>query len=217
MTPPRVAARLLTVACIAAIVGACEARVLDLGENVVASDASPTPLATDAEANVARAGCTEWIDDDVTAARAGECSGTCSPRDEAPTLALPTMKSFIDKTGGPWVNCEGNLGPTDTLGVELAPGCRLYFLLRDEAGRLTRGTEIRHQGLYGIFDPVPSGKKRRVEVKTLDGAKSTYEVTLYDCPKALVLEEAEPLPGKAPKRVVLTPARESDGGSPGTF
>jgi hypothetical protein len=217
MSPQRVAARTLTLACVAAIVGACEARVLDLGENVVPADAAPAPLGVDAEANVARAGCTEWINDDVTAARAGECSGSCSPGDGAPTLALPTMKSFIDKTGGPWTNCEGNLGPSDTLGVELAPGCRLYFLLRDGAGRLTRGTEIRHQGLYGIFDPVPFGKKRRVEVKTLEGQKTTYEVTLYDCPKALVLEEAEPLPGKAPKRVVLVPARESDGGSPGTF
>ena len=104
-----------------------------------------------------------------------------------------------------------------TLGVELAPGCRMYFLRRDEAGKLTRGTEVRHQGLYGIFDPVPEGKRRRIEVKTLEGGKTTYEVTVYSCPKALVLEEAEPPPGKAPKRVVLLLARETDGGFPGTF
>jgi hypothetical protein len=215
-SPPRVA-RILTVACFAAIAGACEARVLDLGENVAAADASPAPLGADAAVTVARAGCTEWIDDDVAAAQAGECPGTCAPEDGAPAASFPTMKSFIDKTGGPWLYCSGNLGPTDTLGVELAPGCRMYFLRRDETGRLTRGTEIRHQGLYGIFDPVLEGKKRRIEVKTLEGAKTTYEVTLHECPKSLVLDEAEPPPGKAPKRVVLVPARERDGGPPGTF
>ena len=216
MSLARLVVRSGAAACLALVVGACEARVLDLGENSPSPDASPSPLGADATVAVARAGCTEWIDDDVAAAQVGECQGSCSPEPDAPAAALPTMKSFIDKTGGPWLYCSGNLGPSDTLGVELAPGCRMYFLRRDEAGKLTRGTEIRHQGLYGIFDPVVAGKKRRIEVKTLEGAKTTYEVTLHECPRSLVLDEAEPAPGKAPKRVVLVPAREKDGGPPGT-
>ncbi|MBK8215523.1 MAG: hypothetical protein IPK71_17460 [Myxococcales bacterium] len=217
MSLARLVVRSGAAACLALVVGACEARVLDLGENSPSPDAGPAPLGADATVTVSRAGCTEWIDDDVAAVQAVECGGTCAPAPNAHEADLPTMKSFIDQTGGPWLYCAGNLGPSDTLGVELAPGCRMYFLRRDEAGKLTRGTEVRHQGLYGIFDPVPEGKRRRIEVKTLEGGKTTYEVTVYSCPKALVLEEAEPPPGKAPKRVVLIRARETDGGFPGTF
>ena len=96
-------------------------------------------------------------------------------------------------------------------------GCRLFFLKYDSTGALTRGSEIRHQGVYGIFDPARAPDARRIDFKTSDGTRITYEVTLTKCPKTLVLTEVDTLPGRAGARVVLTPARVGDGGPPDTF
>lgn len=198
---------------------ACNQALLDLGENAGIEQNGPSLTSEDAGA-LSRAGCTEWIDDDIHLASEGECDGTCSPDaklDPAGSVDFPTMKSFIDQTGGAWRRCgTGQFGPSDTIGVEFAPGCRLYFLNYDEAGKLTRGTEIRHQGVFGIYDPAKSRSVRSIVLTTTTG-RTTYDVALQRCPKALVLTPTPTVPGRAAERVVLRPARETDGGFVGTF
>ena len=73
MSLARLVVRSGAAACLALVVGACEARVLDLGENSPSPDASVSPLGADANVAGARAGCTGRLDDDVAAAQVGEC------------------------------------------------------------------------------------------------------------------------------------------------
>lgn len=193
---------------------ACTANVLDLGANATGNGAGP--LSVEGGVSVARAGCTEWFDDEVAASFANECAGSCTPFD-TDRETFPTMRSFVVKSGGPWLWCSGRFGPTDSVGVEFAPGCRMYFLKYDTTGALTRGTEIRQQAAFGIFDPSPTPTARRIEVKTFDGTRTTYEITLTHCPKTMVLTEVDPLPGHAPTQIVLSTARLPNGELPGTF
>jgi hypothetical protein len=196
---------------------ACSTNLLDLGTNVD-GDGGAGLLSSDGAIAVARASCTEWSDDDVQSAQAGECPGSCTESPGGELAAFPTMKQFIDQTGGPWLSCRGSVfGPSDTIGVEFAPGCRLFFLKRDSTGALTRGSEIRHQGVYGIFVPATDKFARRIDLKLSDGSRTTYEVKLQLCPKTLVLTRTDSLPGRAVEIIRLTPAREEDGGPPGTF
>ena len=196
---------------------ACSTNLLDLGTNVE-GDGGTGLLSADGAIAASRASCTEWSDDDVHSAQAGECPGSCTEDPKSELAAFPTMKHFIDQTGGPWFSCGGPaFGPTDTIGVEFAPGCRLFFLKRDSTGALTRGSEIRHQGVYGIFDPATDKFARRIDFKLSDSTRITYEVKLRLCPKTLVLTRTDTLPGRAGEVIRLTPAREPDGGLPGTF
>jgi len=217
----RIPSILFTFLLLGATTSACNEALLDLGANDV--DAGGATLAAEQEAGLtsAKAGCTEWIDDDIHLAAEGECAGTCSPSESRPAegthFALPSMKRFIDLTGGAWLRCSGTFGPDDTVGVEFAPGCRLFFLRYDGSGQLTRGTEIRHQGVLGIYDPATSLYTRRIDLKTTEGGTVSYDVSMQTCPKALVLTPTTSLPGRSPTRVVLRPARERDGGPPTTF
>lgn len=203
----------------AAVLPACNAAILDLGQNApLDGSVGPTLSNEDAGILAAKAGCSEWIDEDVQAANANECDGSCSVAPEDPTFPFPTMKRFVDLTGGAWLRCAGApFGPTDTIGVELAPGCRLYFLHYDADGKVSRGTEIRHQGVMGIYDPPTRTDLRRIDIKTTEGTKS-YDAYVTRCPKALVLTPVgQDLPGRATMPIVLRPARETDGGTLGTF
>jgi len=203
-------------------VSACDTALLDLGANVAdAGPAAPTLASEDAGGlATSTLGCADWFTDDVLAARATECGGTCSPSAQPPTEAshvpFPTKKRFVELTGGPWTLCSGAFGPSGTVGVEIAPGCRIYFLQYDERGQLTRGTEAHHAGVFGIRDPATNPLVRRIEVTVPGAGAVSYDVSIQTCPRALVLTPVG-APPPADERIVLQRAVERDGGPVGTF
>lgn len=177
-----------------ALVGsACNARLVDVG----AHDADSVPSASSvADGGVARSayGCAEWIDDELYALREGGCSGFCGNTgvDDAP-YPLDSKRDVMAATAGEWLFCEGSLGPEGAIGVEFAPGCRLYFLRRDGDGIVVRGTERSYQAAYDIHHPRPANAPARIDVHIDDERTLTFEVVANRCPERLRLAD----PGRA--------------------
>lgn len=185
-------------------VSACDARVIDVGAN----DADPStasPSSLDSGLAKSAYGCAEWIDEELYALRDGSCGGACATAPADP-YKLESKKGLIAATAGEWLFCEGSLGPEGAIGVEFAPGCRLYFLRRDDEGHIVRGTEKAFQAKYDIFDPRPEGQPRRIDVHVDHDVTLTFDVVAYRCPEHLRLLA----PGK---RIELAPGYEDAGRS----
>lgn len=177
---------LASFACVVAASGsACDARMVDVGTN----DAEPgatSPAAVDGSVVKSAYGCAEWIDEELYALRDGACGGACGSEPGDP-YGLGSKQAVIAATAGQWMYCEGTLGPSGAVGVEFAPGCRLYFLRKDADGNVVRGTEKAFQAKYDIFDPRPAGSPRRIDVHVDDDTTITFDVVAYRCPEHLRL------------------------------
>lgn len=195
----------LTFACAAgAAASACDARIVDVGANDGdPSTASPSSL--DGGLVKSAYGCAEWIDEELYALRDGGCGGACESTPADPYV-LDSKQTLIAATAGEWLYCEGSLGPAGAIGVEFAPGCRLYFLRRDDDGNIVRGTEKAFQAKYDIFDPRPEGQPRRIDVHVDDETTVTFDVVAYRCPEHLRLLARG-------KRIELAPGYEDAGRS----
>jgi hypothetical protein len=194
-----------------AVTSACSTSVLDLGENVPADAASPTttfPSLAEAGVTPSAYGCAEWIDDEVREERLGACGAQCGDvASENSLFPLDSKKNVIAGTAGQWLRCSGSFGPDDTVGVEFAPGCRLYFLQRDVDGKFVRGTVARLQAKFDIHDPRPAGQPRKLDVHFPDDRHVTYELSVGKCPSVLRLTSTE---NGATKTVDFTPATRED-------
>ena len=183
-------------ACVAAcalVVPACDARIIDIGLN----DAESVPSASsvlDGGLVKSAYGCAEWIDDELYALRDGGCSGFCpGAADKTSPYPLDSKQDVMAATAGEWLFCEGSLGPEGAVGVEFAPGCRLYFLRYDTDGAVVRGTERSYQAAYDIHHPRPADAPARIDVHIDDERTLTFEVVANRCPERLQLAE----PGRA--------------------
>jgi len=188
---PRVVAALAVPSAVAfgvaVVATACSARVIDVGSND--DDAALGPAtAANVDGGLVKSsyGCAEWIDDELYALRDGGCGGSCASEPARP-YPLDSKQNLMAASAGQWLYCEGSLGPKESIGVEFAPGCRLYFLRKDKDGNIVRGTEKAYQATYDIVDPRPEGTPRRIDVHVDDDTTLAFDVVAYRCPEHLRL------------------------------
>ena len=173
------------VAAFAVVVPACNARIVDVGLN----DAESVPSAStipDTGLAASAYGCAEWIDEELYALRDGGCGGSCETVPQDP-YGLDSKQEVMAATAGQWLYCSGTLGPGSAIGIEFAPGCRLYFLRRDADGNLVRGTERAYQAKYDIFHPRPANTAARIDVHLDEAQTLTFDVTADRCPERVRL------------------------------
>lgn len=175
---------------LALVVAACNARIVDVGTH----DSGIAPGAVtveDAGGQGSAYGCAEWIDEELYALREGACAGFCPTPGTPPTGAvrypLASKKELIAASAGEWLFCRGSFGPADAVGVEFAPGCRLFFLRYDADGKLVRGTERAFQASYDIHHPRPAGTPARIDVHIDDERSITLDVEVNRCPEGIRL------------------------------
>src|SRR4029078_1766292 len=95
-------------------------------------------------------GCADWIDTGLNALRAGSCAGFCDASPAQP-YDLESELSGMAGTAGRWAYCGQGVGPDDVVGMEFAPGCRIFFLRYDDAGIAVRGTAAVYQADIEVF------------------------------------------------------------------
>ena len=178
------------IAMLAASTQACDPRVVDVGRNDANVAALGTPIPEGGIEPVSK-GCAEWVDEELYALRDGGCPGYCvNPPTDAlgdNPYPLDSRKGIMAATAGEWLFCGNHFGPDGAVGVEFAPGCRLYFLRRDDAGTLVRGTERAFQMSYDIYHPRPAGVPARLDVHLDDERTMVFEVDANRCPERLHL------------------------------
>jgi len=135
--------RLLTLGLLS-LASACDGSVLALGAED-AADAPPeaTPAAPDSLA------CPAINETQYLALRGPTCAGVCADALGA-TAAITSADQLAAALAGRWIFCGGGFGPTDSVGVELDPGCIVYLLRWDSSGALVRGTDAAYQGTYDV-------------------------------------------------------------------
>jgi hypothetical protein len=185
-------------ACAGTAALACNARIVDVGTND-ASSSGPSSTVLDGGLGRSQYGCAEFIDDEITTLRHGTCGGQCASVPGAP-YELESKQAVIAATTGQWLYCEGAFGPVGAVGVEFTPGCRLFFLQRDNDGVVVRGTEARFQATYDIYDPRPEGSARRIDVHIDNLTTLTFDVVAHRCPEHLQLVSSD-----ASRRIELAP------------
>lgn len=165
---------------------ACATRTVDLGGDGEEPPASASPQVTEEpRLALSQYGCDEWIDEEMYALREGACGSVCASEAALP-YALESKKAVMSATAGRWAFCQGELGPRGAVGIELVPGCRVFFLRYDVDGRLVRGTEAAYQASYDIVEPRVS-PEREIDLH-LDGETSLrLSVTAHRCPEQLRL------------------------------
>lgn len=176
---------LLFAGAIGVVAGACEMRHIDLGPTGTEVVTQPSTL-TDASL-VPAYGCGDWIDAELNALREGYCFGYCRST-PAGSYPLDTKSSLMAATAGRWVFCGDHLGPDDAVGMEFAPGCRVFFLRYDAAGIAVRGTEAAYQADYDIFDPRPENMPARIDLHFTATDTLTLSVDANRCPEGVVLQ-----------------------------
>jgi hypothetical protein len=181
----------------ASVVAACDARVVDVGANDASAPSTQPQSVEDAGLTRSQYGCVSLDDQELTALRVGTCGGHCTSTPADP-YDLDSKQSVVAAMAGQWTFCEGSFGPADAVGVELAPGCRVFLLRKDQDGYVVRGTEARYQATYDIYDPRPAGTPRRIDIHLDDKTTLTFDVVAYRCPEHLRLLA----PGK---RIELAP------------
>ena len=188
--PPYIAPVVLVAAVLvsaASAISACAPRIVDVGTNDASpAEPGPTAIALDSGLSRSQYGCVDLADDDVRALRVGACGGQCTSTPDQP-YDLESKQAVVAALAGKWMYCAGALGPADAIGLELAPGCRVYFLRKDLNGVPVRGTEAAYQATYDIYDPRPAGTPRRIDLHLEDGTTLTFDVAAHRCPEHLQL------------------------------
>lgn len=169
-----------------AVVAACAMERIDLGQNVTA--ASPATQDTkDAGLVPSKYGCDEWIDDELFELRDGSCGGTCTSEGADP-YPLDSKKEFIAASAGQWFWCnENHIGPYGAVGLEFAPGCRIFFLYQTEEGHIVRGIDPEYQATYDIHDPKRPYQRRQIDIHFEDKTDVTFDVAITRCPERATL------------------------------
>jgi hypothetical protein len=161
---------------LAATSSSCARQTVDVGEND-ASPLSPTVAATDGSVFPSGYGCANWVDQELPQLRGTTCNGACTDS-FGPLYALASQQEMEAATAGQWLYCSGSLGPSDAVGIDFAPGCRLYFLVKDANGEITRGTLAAYQASFDIYDVGKPGAPKRIDINLRGDAGAASEVTL---------------------------------------
>jgi hypothetical protein len=194
---PRVATKLLerralvlgaVAVLVAAFAPACEVRHVELGAGGL--DAGTAPLARFDAAPTSAYGCGDWIDNELNALRTGACEGHCDSTPREP-YDLDGKLSIMAGTAGRWAYCGGHLGPADAIGIEFAPGCRLFFLKYDANSIAVRGTEASYQADYDMLDPRPEGAPAQIDVHLTPTNTVRMDVEAFRCPERVVLRHGD--------------------------
>jgi hypothetical protein len=190
------------IACCVGVLGvvatsaSCARQDVNVGEND-AAPVSPSVAATDGAVFPSGYGCANWVDSELTSLRGSTCTGGCMS--SLGTLyALATQEELEAATAGQWLYCSlPPFGPRDAVGIEFAPGCRLYFLVMDAKGEISRGTLLDYQAAFDIYDLSMQSAPRRIDIKLRGdaGADSedvfTYDVRASACPNVVQLLDAK--------------------------
>jgi hypothetical protein len=169
-------------------VTSCAKQNVDVGTNDPISTTSST---SDAEVFPAGYGCANWVDEDLTMLRGTTCTGACS--DGLGThYALVSQEELEAATAGQWLYCtRTTLGPADAVGLEFAPGCRIYFLVRDAQNEIIRGTTAAYQADFDIYDLNDPKAPRRIDLNLTTTNKITFDVSVSACPNRLQLRATD--------------------------
>jgi hypothetical protein len=176
-----------------AIAAGCETREIDLGMTDGGSGAVAVgPRANPDQPLGAAYGCGDWIEAELNDLRAGTCEGSCSVARDGP-YPLDSKPSMMAATAGRWSFCGARIGPADAVGIEFAPGCRVFFLRLDDAGIAVRGTEAAYQADYDIYDPRPEGVPARIDLHLTATDTMTLRVEAFRCPERVLLRRGDEL------------------------
>ncbi len=155
----------------------CARQTVDVGTND-AAPITPAVVATDGSVFPSGYGCANWVDSDLMSLRGNTCTGGCSDA-FGPLYALATQEELEAATAGQWLYCGASpFGPSDAIGIEFAPGCRLFFLVRDQNGDIARGTLQAYQASFDIYDLSAPGAPKRVDINLLGDAGPATEKTI---------------------------------------
>ena len=170
-------------ATLVACAGACGTRTVDVGRNDPVST-SPTHV-EDAGLVTSQYGCPAWKDDEIRALRGATCTGACAD-DGGTAYALGSQTELVAATAGQWLFCAPPpFAPTGAIGIELAPGCRIFFLQRDASGAIVRGTSAAYQASFDIYDLTDPTAPRRVDLHLPDGTTQAWDVRATACPSTV--------------------------------
>ncbi len=176
---------------LAIVLSACSSRSFDVGQN----DASiTTPASTPPGRSVAPSqyGCVDVTDDELTRMRGRACTGACSDGIDDP-YDVATQQQLVASTIGQWLYCGSApalFGPRDAVGIEFAPGCRIFFLRRDFSGAIVRGTEAAYQTRFDIYDLRDRDAPRRIDLE-FPAMKVALDVRVSRCPNRLELRSTD--------------------------
>jgi hypothetical protein len=163
----------------------CEVRHVELGARS-GDDGGPAPLALVDPSKGSAYGCGDWIDSELNALRFGACEGFCDGTPGRP-YDLDGKAPIMAATAGRWAFCSGHLGPPDAVGIELGPGCRVFFLRYDAENVAVRGTEAAYQADYDILDPRPEGAPAQIDLHLSPTHTLTMDIDAYRCPERVHL------------------------------
>jgi hypothetical protein len=151
---------------------------------------TPSPVATpDAATTGENLICPTFRDDEINALRGHTCDGSCSDGFASP-YALATPTEIVAATAGMWLFCGSKpFGPDDAIGIEFAPGCRIFFLRRDSVGTPVRGTEASYQANFDVYDVTGSDAPRRIVLEFSETSKIVLAVRAAACPNRLELTD----------------------------
>lgn len=174
---------------------ACATRAVDLGAN---DAGTPTPIqSTPAkEAGARLYGCVDWLDQEIASVRGNGCSyPLCPATAEAggSRYAIATAKDVVAVTANRWMFCGARptSTPSDVVGMEFTAGCRIYFLRRDNDGRLVRGTEAAYQSSFDI--DIPDEGPAAIDLHYDRDHTTRYTLASARCPENwLRLEAVDP-------------------------
>jgi hypothetical protein len=200
-----------------ALASACATRTFDLGENrqPVAEEAGV--VSPPQEGGTSFLGCVTWNEAAITQRRGPSCaassSRTCERAQGDQAYAVRNAEDVVALTAGRWLFCENSIIPSigtggpvgpPVVGIEFAPGCRSYALVRDDDGNLARGTQSVDQGRYDII--VEPGKRPALIFYPNEGFTTgmRLEIDSGQCPNNYLRLEGDP--GSRP--TTLRPATE---------
>lgn len=202
MLPRRVVKTAVVLGCVAvllAMVGtsaSCARQDVDVGTND-AAPVTPAVAPTDGAVFPSGYGCANWIDSQLTSLRGATCTGGCMSA-LGNLYALASHEELEAATAGQWLYCGAPaFGPKDAVGIEFAPGCRLYFLVKDSKGEITRGVFTEYQAAFDIYDLTMQSAPKRIDIKLPGdaGAASedtyTFDVRVSACPNVVQLLDAK--------------------------
>ncbi len=157
--------------------GSCTRQTVDVGTND-ASAITPSVAATDGGVFPSGYGCANWVDSQLSSLRGNTCTGGCDAS-FGTLYALATQEELEAATAGEWLYCGGApFGPADAVGIEFAPGCRLFFLVKDQDGAITRGTLAAYQASFDIYDLSKPGAPKRIDINLRGDGGATSEDTI---------------------------------------
>jgi hypothetical protein len=171
----------------------CARQTVDLGRNDASTTTPAAAAPFDGGVFPSGYGCADWVDQELMDLRGSVCTGACSDKMGKDVYALSSHEELEAATAGEWLYCTPTspLGPKDAVGLEFAPGCRIYFLVKDANNEIIRGTTAPYQADFDIYDLSDGGAPKRIDINLpLGGGNEdvhTFDVKVSHCPNLVEL------------------------------